>query len=390
MRLLSRLKHPAKTALAATVSLIAYQGLHLSHGYWAVISAVIVMESNLGRSMLASASRLVGTAIGAAVGAVVYFTLGRSPPAFFLAICITLYICVAARLEGSMRLAGVTTSIVMLIGEESAWRAGLDRFADVALGVIAAVSVSLIWPSRARDELRRSLARTYTELGLLFNAVIDRNATDHRRIETAKHISLTRSQINHRLLTDVEREPGDSDRALVALTESASRIRDHLYGIDYSARPIQGEFYELMEQQFRNLFENAESTFELISARLEGKDKPPPTLLREATIELEARFKAVRISGATRAFGAEEILRSFSLVYRLRQLVNELERSIESSAALTGTATNVPALLPLVEVSTRNLRNGLLRGLRRYDSRGDSGRKRDDRERRVKSRGSRK
>ena len=58
----------AKTALAAALCwwLALRFGLH--DGYWGSISAIIVLQSNVGATVTASRDRLLGTFIGAAFG----------------------------------------------------------------------------------------------------------------------------------------------------------------------------------------------------------------------------------------------------------------------------------------------------------------------------------
>ncbi len=72
-----------KTGIAALITYLSAVGLNLPSPIWAVVSAVIVMQANLGSSFNAAWQRLVGTAIGALVGAVIAsfgaplaFTLG--------------------------------------------------------------------------------------------------------------------------------------------------------------------------------------------------------------------------------------------------------------------------------------------------------------------------
>ena len=61
------LKQAVKTAGAAVLSLYVCRWLGLPEGYWAVISAIIVMQSNLKTTLRDGLSRLAGTAIGAVV-----------------------------------------------------------------------------------------------------------------------------------------------------------------------------------------------------------------------------------------------------------------------------------------------------------------------------------
>jgi uncharacterized membrane protein YccC len=59
-----------KTAMAAGICYWLAQLAGLQDGYWGSISAIIVLQSNVGSTVTASRDRLIGTLIGAAFGAV--------------------------------------------------------------------------------------------------------------------------------------------------------------------------------------------------------------------------------------------------------------------------------------------------------------------------------
>lgn len=328
-----------KTGLAAALALVAYRSLHLPHGYWAVISAIIVMQSNLGSLLQASTYRLLGTAIGAVVGAIMFWAAETNVVSIFFAIAVTLLICTWLKLQDAMRLAGVTVAIVMLIGQEMPLHAGVNRFIDVALGIVSAVVVSLAWPSRARHELRRSLAATYEQLRGLFTLVVAGclgGDCDHAAIDGAKAESVKRAARNTELLSDVQREPGSHTPLLQSLKESADRLRDHIYGIDYSARRMeQDSVPRQLEPQLGALFAAIEQAFNLIAADLRDQPVPTPTAsLDNALEEVENRFTDLRQTGHMRQYDNDELLRFYSLFYRLRQLTNELIRDTEFANAL--------------------------------------------------------
>jgi uncharacterized membrane protein YccC len=62
------LVHSARTAVAATVSLLVARLLRLPESYWAAIMTLVVMQSTLGAAWTISKQRFAGTALGAAMG----------------------------------------------------------------------------------------------------------------------------------------------------------------------------------------------------------------------------------------------------------------------------------------------------------------------------------
>ena len=337
MRVLSQFKQPLKTGVAAAVSMVAYQALHLSHGYWAVISAVIVMQSNLGRSIGAGVTRLLGTAIGALVATAVLWLGGAHLLTLFVAVTLTMWICSVTPLRESQRLAGVTAAIVMLVRGQSVWRAGAARFFDVALGIVIALAVSLAWPSRARNDLRTSLAATFHDLDSLLALVVAclGQDCDTPAIERGKAQARENSQRNLELAADVEREPGQGDRLLAGLFETSERIREHIFGIDHSARSMARDtLYHQLHEPLQGLFAAAHQAFAVIVAELRDESLPPAPPLRDRVQELENGFADLRRAGAAIPFPTEEVIRFYSLFYRSRQLADELSRSLEFANAL--------------------------------------------------------
>ena len=75
----------AKTALAAGICYSVARLAGLQDGYWGAISAIIVLQSNVGSTVTASRDRLIGTLIGAAFGAA-FSLLGQGLWPYLLAV----------------------------------------------------------------------------------------------------------------------------------------------------------------------------------------------------------------------------------------------------------------------------------------------------------------
>lgn len=114
------LVHSSRTTVAAVGSLLTATLFRVPESYWAAITAMIVMQSTIGAAWTISKQRLAGTALGAAMGALLatYFR-----PNFALTVAIfgagifTLgVICILLRIErNAYRYAGITLCIVMLV-----------------------------------------------------------------------------------------------------------------------------------------------------------------------------------------------------------------------------------------------------------------------------------
>jgi len=92
--------HAAKTSLAAALCwwLALRFGLH--DGYWGSISAIIVLQSNVGSTVTASRDRILGTLIGAALG-FSFSLFGTLPWNYILAVAAADVFCGLLRLRNS-------------------------------------------------------------------------------------------------------------------------------------------------------------------------------------------------------------------------------------------------------------------------------------------------
>jgi uncharacterized membrane protein YccC len=143
--------HSVRTAIAATLSVVVARLVLMPEAYWAGIATLVVMQSSLGATLTLSIERIVATAVGASVGAVVANYFGSNLAAFMLAIFFIGLLSYGFRLERTAyRYASVTLTIIVLIPRANpAWIVALHRFIEVSVGIIVALLVVAIWPERS-------------------------------------------------------------------------------------------------------------------------------------------------------------------------------------------------------------------------------------------------
>jgi uncharacterized membrane protein YgaE (UPF0421/DUF939 family) len=122
----------------------------MPESYWAAITAIIVMYSDVGETVSASCYRLIRTAIGVSIGGVFAAVFGARIWAFGVAVTLTMVICALVGLAEASRIAGVAVAIVWLIAHHGApWIAALRRFLGGSIEIVIAVVISgRIWPAR--------------------------------------------------------------------------------------------------------------------------------------------------------------------------------------------------------------------------------------------------
>jgi uncharacterized membrane protein YgaE (UPF0421/DUF939 family) len=122
------------------------------------ITTVVITQSSLGAALSVSQQRFIGTALGAAAGALVATYFGSSVLTFALCVFILGPLCVLARSDRSAyRFAGVTVAIVLLVPRTGpAWKTASHRFAEVFIGIAVALMLSAVWPEQESDPLGKS------------------------------------------------------------------------------------------------------------------------------------------------------------------------------------------------------------------------------------------
>ncbi|MEP9350232.1 FUSC family protein [Xanthobacter sp. KR7-225] len=146
-----------KLGLRATVAAVAAYGLAyflaLPNGYWAVLTAILVVQSTLGASLSVAVDRALGTVVGGVIGVAAADLVGPSVPLTFLALGVGVLLTstLAARFA-SFKLAPVTVGIVLLSDPSHAepLLSGLHRVLEIAVGGVVGVACAiLILPERA-------------------------------------------------------------------------------------------------------------------------------------------------------------------------------------------------------------------------------------------------
>jgi uncharacterized membrane protein YgaE (UPF0421/DUF939 family) len=119
--------------------------LKLPEFYWAPISTIVILLSTINPLALAW-QRFAGTALGAALGALIatYFT--PSWIVYGASIFVCGILCAILRVDNAYRFAAITLSIVLLISHaRPPWIVASHRFVEVSLGIAVALLVTTVW-----------------------------------------------------------------------------------------------------------------------------------------------------------------------------------------------------------------------------------------------------
>ncbi len=331
--------HAAKTALAATLCWWLALRLGWRDGYWGSISAIIVLQSNVGATVSASRDRFLGTIIGAVLG-FAFSLFGELPWNFTLAVFAAIVICGLLGLRNSSRLAGVTIAIIMLVHKEgSRWGLAADRVGEVLLGIIVALIVTVfVFPDRARARLQDGLAQEFLLLGNFFEAILEGfRGSPASTLADLRGDVQARMRANNQLLEASRNEPSGGpghSEGLEMLSQFGRSIFDALLALQFSVEGSREDGYALqLEPQLGRLAVDIRSGFHHVAGCIHKWrfDVPPPGINLEQDIaELESRMDAVRHTGM--GFSQAEILRAYAVQLHLKQIARLLRASrVETS-----------------------------------------------------------
>jgi uncharacterized membrane protein YccC len=331
--------HAAKTALAAALCwwLALRFGLH--DGYWGSISAIIVLQSNVGSTVNASRDRLLGTLIGAILG-FSFSLFGTVPWNYILAVLVAIVVCGLLGLRNSARLAGVTITIIMLVHAEGPrWGLAMARVIQVVLGIVVALAVTtLVLPDRARLRLRDGLAQEFLVLGSFFEAILEGfRGAPSANLATLREDVRTYMRKNNQLLEHARNEPSGGQgwlEGLGMLSQFGRSIFNALLALQFAVEGSREDRFALqLEPELGKLAVDIRTGFNHVAGCIHKWrfDVPPPAMNLEQDITaLEARMDTVRHTGI--GFSQAEILRAYAVQLHLKQIARLLRASrVETS-----------------------------------------------------------
>jgi len=175
----AELRHGLRIAAAGLLSFALAYALALPQGYWAVFTAVLVVQGSVGGSWKAAVDRLAGTVLGAVYGAFIAVLVPHETAVMLgVALAISLTpLAILAALIPSYRVAPIT-AVILLLGNagvtEGPFLAAILRTIEVALGGLVGMAVSLLlYPARAHTLLGNAANRVLQHLAELFSQLID-------------------------------------------------------------------------------------------------------------------------------------------------------------------------------------------------------------------------
>jgi uncharacterized membrane protein YccC len=143
------LQHALRVAIVTSVAVLVTALLHLNHGYWVTLTAVVILQPYTGATTQKAFQRVLGTILGGIVAAALS-ALFQSSIAVFGLVALFTALCVALLPLNYGAYAVFGTPAFVLLAEASAgdWHlAGVRILNTLIGGALALLGSRLLWPS---------------------------------------------------------------------------------------------------------------------------------------------------------------------------------------------------------------------------------------------------
>jgi uncharacterized membrane protein YccC len=327
-----------RVTFAALVALALAQFLQLPLPLWAVLTAVIVTQMSVGRSLKATFDYLAGTLGGAIYGGAIGVLIPHSSEIALLAVLALAVAPLAfiAAINPRFSVAPVTAIIVLLIPimtHASLIASALDRVMEVALGGVTGLIVSfLLLPSNAHPLVVAAAARTLNQMAralgeLLAGLTHGLDMDSLHRIQDG--IGQTLVQMN---AVGAEAEHERSAGLAVGpdtgpLLRTLLRLRHDLVMIGRAAvSPLPDTVRSRIETPLARIGVTFADYLRASGAALQtGREAPLLNDVESALVAYAAEIAALRHEGLTRALPGDATERFFALGFALEQIHNNFK-----------------------------------------------------------------
>jgi hypothetical protein len=299
------------------------------------LTAVIVTQGSVGRSLRATIDYLLATLGGVVYGGTIAVLVPHTSEVALLGVLALAVapLALVAAINARLSAAPITAIIVLLlptITHTSALASAFDRLLEVSLGGGTGLIVSfLLLPSRAHGQALAAAAQTLEEMASVLRALIaglaqglDVDAL--HRIQDGVGLSLARLnaiaiEVEHERSAGIGAEPETGP-----LLRTLLRLRHDLVMI---GRATLVPLPEEVQSRLRAPLEHAAraiAEFLLASgAALRARRGPPPLAAVERGLDASSsQIGAIRSEGLTRSLAADAAERFFALGFAMEQMRN--------------------------------------------------------------------
>jgi len=339
----TEIRHAIRVSAAVGAAFALATLLRLPQGYWAVFTAVIVVQSSLGATITASVERFMGTVVGAVTGAVAAYFHAKWPEFGGLILCVTVaLLSFVVSMRPALKVAPVT-AVIMLIGQSTHMDplvAASLRVAEITVGSLVGIAATLlIFPARAHASVVASVQKIADLQAHILDSyiLVLRGApgpTDYVKAQDDLRAALAKLQT---AMTEAGRENATrlSDRSVSdALPRTLWRLRNDTVMVGRTLRePLPAE---ALAPAAADMLEASGTFLRAAAGLLAGGARPDRVAFAEVHQKFQACVEGLREQGLTRELEFDDAARVFGLVFAIENLfanLGDFEERIEEAVA---------------------------------------------------------
>jgi len=327
-----------RATVAAVLSFALAILINLPQPYWSVLACLLVIQATVGASLQASLDWLIGTIGGAIYGSIVGWLV---PPADTVHAGIALTVALAplaflAALNGRYRIAPITAAVALVVPRGpgvDALAFTIDRTAEIGLGALVAVAVSLfVLPSRAHGMLVESAGRVLDDIAGLLPRLVSTikglRPEDDELLQVFSHIREKMARLDG-AATEARRERRirlNEDPDPAALVMAVVRVRnDAIMIFRATGSPFPEPIGARLAPLVQGVADAAAAHLRDLAKAFGQRSVPPePEAVRTTLAAYDAEVGRIRAEGLFVALPTEEVEKLFSLGFALDQIVQDL------------------------------------------------------------------
>lgn len=345
-----RLRQAIQTTVAASVSYFLVDAMGLTQGFWAVMTAILVTQANVGASLGLAIDRLFGSLIGVLVGGAVAVALADVHELKFAGLAVTVLVLAffAAR-RPSLRIACVTAAIVIL-GDPKLGppiTSAEYRMVEVAIGTIVAIATTLIvLPSRAgpafAEHVTRSLAPIFQLLDEVLGAALGTPLDSEQVSAQAARIRasfVTGDNLAKEARVEVAGFLADSPDPDAMLRTLRRLWHTEIMLLRAVAQPLPGPAIDKLGSEIEAMRAALRGVAKQLDASDSGYQRPDLSGVETALASIEHQLAEMRARGEMRALTMDEVIRLMAFDFALGQLrlnLRDLAERVPELSAFAG------------------------------------------------------
>ncbi len=329
----THLIHGGKTAAASVLAYAITGFFGFEFGYWAVISAVIVMQVYVADSVMMCFYRFSGTLIGAFLGVAVLFLFPENSLWVGVQLFLTIGLCsFLTHYNTRYRMAAITVVIVIMTARDAPQilLVGISRVLEIGIGILCAFVVSVaVLPRRKVDVLKQNLAEQAQSCAEKYRMIV-RAFLEGQKTMDADFLEPLPDRIwqNHEILENIRRHEamiyhrqfGEDLAVRVAIM---NRALWHLRSMVRTLSETEQKGFDIiMQPELEALARKCgDLLVKLAENRVSGQDR---TGLEQALEKADTRLLELRRQGVTHRFDLQKLLQVFAFYNSMHHFAEDL------------------------------------------------------------------